>query len=127
MTQRACCECGAPYTPRHPRHTRCPAHEQHGREHASPTTRAQDAEYERNRAIVLERDRGKRCPLCGKPGPLTEVDHITAVARGGGNGLDNLQATHPSCNRRKGATKRTGSANNGPIRGATDRPPILVR
>lgn len=99
---RACVTCGRAFEARHRRHRHCPAHEPRGRINASPTTQAQDGEYSRNRRIVLQRDAGKACPLCGQPGPLTEVDHIIPVARGGTHDIANLQAVHPSCNYRKG-------------------------
>ena len=46
------------------------------------------------------------CPSCNRP--ITDVmdfsiDHIYPRARGGGNGLENLQPMHKSCNVTKGA------------------------
>lgn len=52
---------------------------------------------------VLARAEG-RCGICRKP--LTksiDFDHIIPLARGGPHVESNLQATHPSCNRRKRA------------------------
>lgn len=103
---RACVVCGAPFTARHRRHRHCPEHEQHGREFASPTTRAQDSEYERNRRLVLQRDADKPCPLCGQPilpGEPVDVDHVRPVARGGTNAMTNMQRAHATCNRTKRA------------------------
>lgn len=59
------------------------------------------------RAEVVRRAKGC-CEICGDPfstaDPL-EVDHIIPVARFGVTALDNLQAAHTSCNRRKSARK----------------------
>jgi len=45
------------------------------------------------------------CPLCKRPIKLDkyDVDHIIPLRWGGGNEKANLQITHPSCNRSKGA------------------------
>lgn len=86
----------------------------------SPSTRAQTSEYARNRHIVMQRDAGKPCGICGKPIATgdAEVDHILPVARGGSNALDNLQLAHRSCNRSKRAG--VGPATGAP---ATSSPP----
>jgi 5-methylcytosine-specific restriction enzyme A len=52
------------------------------------------------RAAVLERD-GWRCYWCG--GRATEVDHLRARARGGGDEPGNLVASCMPCNRSRGA------------------------
>lgn len=65
---------------------------------------------------VWERDNGI-CQICGKPcdwsdrswndycGPLyPSIDHIIALANGGGHVLDNVQLAHIICNSEKGAT-----------------------
>lgn len=52
------------------------------------------------RTTVMERDR-YRCRHCGTHLNLT-IDHIIAVANGGGNGLENLQTLCKSCNSSKG-------------------------
>ena len=46
-----------------------------------------------------------RCYWCGKRVRFGDhdVDHIVPLARGGGNGSDNICISCPSCNRRKGA------------------------
>jgi 5-methylcytosine-specific restriction endonuclease McrA len=45
-----------------------------------------------------------RCAYCkSKVGRSYHVDHIIPLARGGGNGKDNLQICCPKCNLRKGA------------------------
>jgi hypothetical protein len=51
---------------------------------------------------VYERDSG-RCLKCGATDDLT-VDHIRALARGGGHNMTNLQTLCRSCNSRKGAS-----------------------
>lgn len=46
------------------------------------------------------------CGICGLPfeeGEKVEVDYIVPYSKGGELTRDNLQATHPSCNRAKGA------------------------
>lgn len=59
-----------------------------------------------DRHAVLMRDGGK-CVICGR-GPREgdrvklEVDHIVAVARGGGNEIANLRTLCAECNRGKG-------------------------
>ena len=51
---------------------------------------------------------GGLCGICGDSLPEDEaeihVDHIVPVSRGGGDGRENLQATHAFCNLSKGAT-----------------------
>jgi HNH endonuclease len=132
MTLRACVQCGAPFKPRHPKNRHCPAHEQHGREHAGPSTRAQNAEYYRNRRIILANH--PACHWCGQP--ATQADHLTPVARGGSNELSNLVPACQHCNLSRQANpnwqppeRRTGSANSGPTGTATARPPqpTLIR
>lgn len=64
---------------------------------------------DRHRATIA---RGKPpCSLCGKPIDYTlphphpksyVVDHITPLANGGTDTLDNKQAAHRDCNRTKG-------------------------
>ena len=67
---KSCTVCGRRYQPTSPRDRRCPEHQptrtyKPGRVNRSPTTRAQDNTYRKNRLLVLERDQGKPCPLCG--------------------------------------------------------------
>jgi 5-methylcytosine-specific restriction endonuclease McrA len=50
------------------------------------------------RAMVLA---AGQCAICGSPGPL-HVDHRRALARGGDNLPDNLQALCARCNLMKG-------------------------
>lgn len=58
----------------------------------------------RTRFEVFKRD-GFKCQYCGAtpPGALLHVDHIIAVANGGGNGKDNLITACQSCNLGKSA------------------------
>ena len=64
--------------------------------------------FQRNKKIILARD--EFCAICGEyvnkelktPHPMSpEVDHITPLAAGGTDALDNLQLTHRCCNREK--------------------------
>ena len=53
---------------------------------------------------ILKRD-DYRCQMCGataKDGAKLEIDHITPVAKGGGNDADNLQVLCRDCNAGKG-------------------------
>jgi CRISPR/Cas system Type II protein with McrA/HNH and RuvC-like nuclease domain len=54
---------------------------------------------------VFKRD-NFRCQYCGQTPPVVvlEVDHITPVAEGGTNSVDNLICSCFDCNRGKGAT-----------------------
>lgn len=94
ITEKACLTCGLPFTPTLYGQRRCLKHEARGRESRSPTTRAQDAEYARNRKVVLAGD--PPCHWCGAP--ATTADHLLAVARGGTNALANLAPACSSCN-----------------------------
>jgi hypothetical protein len=49
---------------------------------------------------LVNRD-GEYCQHCGETSNLA-VDHIVAIANGGGNDLENLQILCKSCNSRKG-------------------------
>lgn len=62
----------------------------------------------RVRFEVFKRD-GFTCQYCGAhpPGTLLHVDHIEAVARGGGNEIDNLVTACEACNLGKGARALT--------------------
>jgi hypothetical protein len=98
---RVCEECGRPFEPQRARQRRCPAHEVRGRDGASPTTRAQDAEYAAERARLLTP--GARCYWCGDP--ATTVDHLRPVAHGGRH-RGNLVACCAPCN----ASRQAGEA-----------------
>lgn len=58
----------------------------------------------KTRFDVFKRD-GFKCQYCGAtpPGVLLHVDHILAVAAGGGNEVDNLVTACAPCNLGKGA------------------------
>lgn len=106
ILERSCGSCGASFAPRHARQRRCPRCEPSGRASRSPTTRAQDATYARNRALVLT-----GAPTCAlrlrcAGAAATTADHILAVARGGTNELSNLQPACAACNASKGASAR---------------------
>lgn len=61
--------------------------------------------YRRELPLLLMRQQWL-CALCGDPiDEITadvHVDHILPVSKGGGNEVENLQATHGPCNTRKG-------------------------
>ena len=59
--------------------------------------------YQRHRGTLVLRQQFA-CAICGGPldRELAHVDHIIPVSRGGGNEIENLQAVHATCNRRKG-------------------------
>jgi 5-methylcytosine-specific restriction endonuclease McrA len=71
------------------------------------------AEYRRRQAVkagekisreqVFKRDKGI-CGICGKKisGPW-HVDHVIPIARGGRHVNENVQASHPLCNQKKGS------------------------
>jgi 5-methylcytosine-specific restriction endonuclease McrA len=90
---RICLTCVRPFTPTLYNQRRCPAHEPRGRASRSPTTRAQDATYVRERRRVLAP--GALCHWCGNP--ATTVDHVRPVAKGGGH-AGNLVPACVSCN-----------------------------
>ena len=54
---------------------------------------------EGERTAVYNRCKG-RCAICGKFVPYDEatIDHISPLAKGGDNGVDNLQCAHSWCN-----------------------------
>jgi len=56
-----------------------------------------------NRRKVYERD-GHMCRYCGTPvtAYTATLDHLTPVAAGGTNGIDNLVTACLACNTRKG-------------------------
>jgi len=101
MRLNTCTGCGRPFKRKYARHRLCDACAPAGRDDRSPTTRAQDAEYDRERARVLAPGpdgRPPRCYYC--PAPATTVDHVRAVARGGRH-RGNLVPCCEPCNARK--------------------------
>jgi 5-methylcytosine-specific restriction endonuclease McrA len=98
MTMRACQVCGAPFTPAGPTDRRCAVHAPVGRASRSPTTRAQDATYYRERARILAGY--PTCHWCSAP--AVTADHLIPVARGGGH-IGNLVPACASCNYGRGA------------------------
>lgn len=56
------------------------------------------------REVVRVRD-GNECQICQEPivNEPWEIDHIIPLRNGGMSTLDNLQLTHRTCNRMKGA------------------------
>jgi len=57
-----------------------------------------------NYAVVWERD-GGTCGICGLPADPTlwELDHVVPLALGGLHEYANVQVSHRTCNRSKGA------------------------
>jgi 5-methylcytosine-specific restriction endonuclease McrA len=88
---KPCIVCGAAYRPISPYDRGCSIHKRASR---SPSTRAQDRQYARNRRIMLKDN--PPCVWCGQP--ATTVDHLIAVANGGSNDLENLVACCRHCN-----------------------------
>jgi 5-methylcytosine-specific restriction endonuclease McrA len=80
MSLRTCETCARPFKRERSRQTKCPEHEERGRTSRSPTTQAQDAEYERERRRILATD--PPCHWCGRPHAET-VDHVIPVTAGG--------------------------------------------
>jgi 5-methylcytosine-specific restriction endonuclease McrA len=63
-----------------------------------------DAEYVRNRAIVLSEE--DTCHLCNGPGLENDVaDHVVDLVDGGTNERSNLRRAHYRCNARKAAQR----------------------
>ena len=90
--------CLHPGCPRPTERTRCAIHErQYQRDRGSPTARGLDAEYQRNRAIVMAEAQG-RCYYPGCTTPATTCDHIKPRRDGGGNDVGNLRASCPAHN-----------------------------
>ena len=93
--------------------TRCPVHAARRqraihRTRGSRQARGYDADWERVRELVLERD-GHACQVRGRGcrGTATTVDHVVPLARGGAR-LDpaNLRAACATCNSRLGGAVR---------------------
>lgn len=63
------------------------------------------------RSVVWERG-GGICHICGLPADPTRwhLDHIVALANGGGHSYANVAVSHPICNQRKGAKAPPGGS-----------------
>ena len=64
-----------------------------GRKRVSSARRGYGGRWRRLRLMQLRRE--PLCRVClemGRTEPATDVDHIVPLARGGGNGLENLQS-----------------------------------
>lgn len=71
---------------------------------SSARTRGYDAEYERNRLVVMAEE--DRCSICGGPGlENDEADHRIPLSRGGSNARDNLRRAHRRCNAMRNAAR----------------------
>lgn len=57
-----------------------------------------------DRQTVWERDEGI-CGICGEAADRNDwhMDHVIPVIRGGEHTMENVQVSHPTCNRKKGA------------------------
>jgi 5-methylcytosine-specific restriction endonuclease McrA len=89
----------------------CPKHARKPWSHAgrSRQARGYDAEYTRNRAIVLREE--THCGICREPGlPNDTADHIRSLADGGGNDRANLRRAHKKCNEARGRARARGAA-----------------
>lgn len=108
---RACQTCGIPFTPHATRDTRCDRHQARGRASRSPTTRAQDAEYDRERARILAGNPPCVLRIHCNGAPATTADHVIPVAARtpaqwalvGGPHRGNLQPACAACNYSKQA------------------------
>jgi len=76
----------------------CPIHARRPWEgRGSARARGYDAEYERNRRLVMREE--AHCGLCGAPGRADDqADHILPLARGGTSARENLRRAHKRCN-----------------------------
>ena len=96
--EKYCPKCGRVYKDKNSDANVCmycaiPLEERPGRIQVAPGTRE----------AVFRRD-GYRCQMCGASrdnGAELELDHITPVAKGGTNDIDNLQTLCKECNRNK--------------------------
>lgn len=78
--------------------TRCPSCERvRQRQRGTPDQRGLDADYRRNRAVVMAAAQG-RCYFRGCRTTATTCDHIVPRRDGGGNEVGNLRASCPAHN-----------------------------
>jgi 5-methylcytosine-specific restriction enzyme A len=96
---RPCLSCGRP-TPK----TRCPecAREQERSRRPSYRARGYDAEYQRNRKLLLAQY--PTCAICGNAAATT-ADHIVPRSEGGSNDIANLRPACAKCNYGRGSRK----------------------
>jgi hypothetical protein len=104
--KKPCFVCGVPVQ----NNTMCPEHlAQRQRQQRKPDNRPSrqdrgyDAEYERNRKIMVENTRRNNWPcwICHQPFSPNQVitaEHIIPKRRGGTNALENLAPAHSWCN-----------------------------
>jgi 5-methylcytosine-specific restriction protein A len=73
--------------------------------------------WRRLREQVLQRDKYlcQPCLKLGRPTEATQVDHITALAKGGTDKMDNLQAICTPCHERKSLEESHGVKPKQPI------------
>jgi 5-methylcytosine-specific restriction endonuclease McrA len=68
----------------------------------SPEARGYDAEYRRNRPVVIARGRnGEHCCICGQPfqpGQAITAEHVVPLRSGGTSAMSNLKPAHAGCN-----------------------------
>lgn len=106
MPLRPCLTCGRPS-----RSARCPActrtHDQQRR--PSPRDRGYDAEYRRNRRLLLADH--PRCHWCGDL--ASTADHVIPVSKGGTNDQANLVPACPACNSGRGNRGTTSTGEGG--------------
>jgi 5-methylcytosine-specific restriction endonuclease McrA len=68
----------------------------------SASQRGYDAEYRRNRLVVVDQaKRGRECVICGLGFCSTDLitaEHIVPIRQGGNNAKNNLGPAHTKCN-----------------------------
>jgi hypothetical protein len=68
----------------------------------TPSQRGYDAEYRRNRLVVVDQaKRGKPCCICGlgfNEDELVTAEHVIPLRHGGSNDKSNLSPAHSGCN-----------------------------
>lgn len=80
----------------------CEALQERKRNRPSATGRGYDAEYRRNRQVVVDQaKRGKACVICGYDFTTTDLitaEHIIPLRAGGDSSKSNLGPAHARCN-----------------------------
>lgn len=95
--------CSEPGCPELVTRGNCVEHTPRGRAHRSPTTRAQNAHYQRARRILLQHN--PPCHWCGKP--ATTADHEPPIAQGGDH--DHMVPACHGCNSARGGRMTRGT------------------